>query len=102
MRSALRLIVCIALAGCGQGAGGGGTATTTGDPCAGGLCSSGGGSSQAGSSSSGGNSSSSGGGCAETWSCTPWAKGGDGMFTRTCTDANKCGTTSSKPNEGPV
>jgi hypothetical protein len=47
-------------------------------------------------------SSSSGVVCTEAWSCTPWLQGSDGMYTRTCTDANGCNTTLSKPPEGPV
>ena|GEM_PF-5264387 len=37
--------------------------------------------------------------CIEDWSCTPWSACIAGLQTRTCTDANKCGTTNSKPAE---
>jgi len=40
--------------------------------------------------------------CQEMWGCSAWQKGGDGNYTRTCADANKCGTTAQKPSEGPV
>ena len=37
--------------------------------------------------------------CNESWSCTPWGTGcGDNnLQTRTCTDQNSCGTSSTKP-----
>jgi PGF-pre-PGF domain-containing protein len=38
-------------------------------------------------------------GCAESWSCTEWTVCTNATQTRTCTDANNCGTTSSKPAE---
>jgi len=53
--------------------------------------------------SSGGGGGGGGGGrrtstCAESWSCTEWsACQPNGQTTRTCTDANKCGTAISKP-----
>ncbi len=38
--------------------------------------------------------------CTESWSCTAWsACTAGGTQTRTCTDANACGTTTSKPAE---
>src|SRR5262245_58160320 len=92
----LRFAVCILLVACSSS--GGGPGTTTGETCQQGLCGSGG----SGGSGPGSSSSSTGGGCTESWTCTPWMKGGDGMFTRACTDANACGTTVNKPNEGPV
>ena len=42
------------------------------------------------------------GGCTEAWSCTAWVKQGDGTYTRTCNDVNKCGTTNAEPPLGPV
>src|SRR4051794_7744017 len=70
-------------------------------PCSSGICGSGGGA--GGSSGSGsGPTTTTGGGCAESWSCTPWNKGADGMYARTCTDAAAGGTTAQKPSEGPV
>ncbi len=35
--------------------------------------------------------------CTESWSCGEWSICSGGSQTRTCTDANKCGTTTSKP-----
>lgn len=35
--------------------------------------------------------------CAESWSCTDWGPCTGGLQTRTCTDANTCGTTTSRP-----
>lgn len=61
------------------------------DPCPSGICGGGGAS-----------STSSGGGCAESWVCTPWVVGADGMYSRTCSDQKQCGTTALKPIEGPV
>lgn len=40
--------------------------------------------------------------CAESWSCTAWAPDGSGQYSRTCTDANRCGTTASEPPTGPT
>jgi hypothetical protein len=37
--------------------------------------------------------------CAESWSCTAWSSCNNSSQTRTCTDANACGTTTSKPAE---
>ena len=37
--------------------------------------------------------------CTESWSCTEWSPCSSGIRTRTCTDANSCGTTTSKPTE---
>jgi hypothetical protein len=37
--------------------------------------------------------------CTESWSCTGWGDCVDGNQTRTCNDANNCGTTVSKPEE---
>ena len=37
--------------------------------------------------------------CQESWSCTAWSACSGGTQTRTCTDANSCGTTTSKPIE---
>ncbi|MBI2548531.1 hypothetical protein HYW21_04230 [Candidatus Woesearchaeota archaeon] len=50
----------------------------------------------------GGGSSSGGGGggiakCAENWSCSSWSACAGGQQIRSCTDANKCNTTKSKP-----
>jgi hypothetical protein len=44
----------------------------------------------------------SGGPCVEAWVCSPWTSAGNGMYTRKCDDANACGTTVNKPNEGPI
>ena len=35
--------------------------------------------------------------CALDWRCTPWGYCIDGSQTRTCTDANSCGTNTNKP-----
>lgn len=35
--------------------------------------------------------------CTESWTCISWSSCVNGQQTRTCTDANNCGTTSSKP-----
>jgi hypothetical protein len=40
--------------------------------------------------------------CTESWSCGPWKSSGNGMYSRTCKDANACGTSASKPDEGPI
>lgn len=37
--------------------------------------------------------------CTERWSCTAWSDAANSCGTRTCTDANHCGTTDSKPAE---
>jgi PGF-pre-PGF domain-containing protein len=37
--------------------------------------------------------------CTESWSCTDWSTCIDNQQTRTCTDANSCGTTADKPVE---
>ena len=71
-------------------------------PCSSGICGSGGDSSVNSGSGAGPTTTTGGAGCAESWSCTPWNKGTDGMFTRACTDAAACGTTAQKPGEGPV
>jgi hypothetical protein len=93
-----RLSALLVLAACGSGA-------TKDNPCPMGICTNGsgddGGSSGGGGGGSGGGGSS-GAGCTPAWQCTPWAKQQDGTYTRTCTDQDKCGTTSGKPNEGPV
>jgi hypothetical protein len=93
------LVVVLALTGCGQ------ATETKPTGCTNGICGGTGGStSSAGPSSGTGptSSASSGGGCTEAWSCTPWQKGADGNYTRTCSDASACGTTAGKPPEGPV
>ena len=38
-------------------------------------------------------------GCTESWSCTEWSACTNATQTRTCTDANSCGTISNKPAE---
>jgi hypothetical protein len=90
----------VALAGCGQ------PAQEKQPPCPSGICGTGttggAGGGASGSNGAGAGSSSSGGGCMEAWTCTPWTKGSDGLYSRTCTDANSCGTTATKPPEGPV
>ena len=35
--------------------------------------------------------------CRESWSCTAWSTCSGGTQTRTCTDANSCGTTNDRP-----
>jgi hypothetical protein len=52
-----------------------------------------------GGSPSGGGSSTGGGACTEDWTCISWSACTDGIQNRTCTDGNKCGTTTSKPAE---
>ena len=37
--------------------------------------------------------------CVESWSCTDWSDCSNGVQTRTCTDANACGTTATRPSE---
>lgn len=83
------------------------------DPCPSGICGSGGsagtsagnaGTSQGGDAGNAGNAGNAGAagssGCVEAWLCTPWeTTGSDDNGTRTCTDQNKCGTTSNKPKE---
>jgi hypothetical protein len=39
------------------------------------------------------------GGCTPAWSCTAWSSCPSGTQTRTCTDANNCGTVTNKPAE---
>jgi hypothetical protein len=96
-------ISLVVLAGCGQ------PFQEKQPPCPSGICGTAGGAgggSSSGASGSGGvgssPSSSGTGGCAEAWTCTAWTKGSDGLYSRTCTDANDCGTTAGKPPEGPV
>ena len=36
--------------------------------------------------------------CTESWVCGDWTECNNGMMTRTCTDANKCGGQVNKPN----
>ena len=36
--------------------------------------------------------------CTENWSCTDWTDCADGSQTRTCNDANSCGTTADEPS----
>jgi hypothetical protein len=67
------------------------------NPCPQGICVGGGG--DAGGA---GRDGASGGPCVEAWSCTQWAPSGAGMYTRTCADTNRCGTTATKPSEGPI
>jgi hypothetical protein len=43
-----------------------------------------------------------GGPCVESWICTQWVSIGNSMYTRNCGDNNRCGTTLSKPSEGPI
>ena len=35
--------------------------------------------------------------CTESWTCTAWSACSSGTQTRTCSDSNSCGTTTSKP-----
>ncbi|MBI4451563.1 right-handed parallel beta-helix repeat-containing protein, partial [Candidatus Woesearchaeota archaeon] len=37
--------------------------------------------------------------CQEQWQCTEWSACSSGSRTRTCTDANNCGTSSTRPSE---
>lgn len=37
--------------------------------------------------------------CTESWTCGNWSTCANGQQTRTCTDANSCGTTTNKPIE---
>jgi PGF-pre-PGF domain-containing protein len=37
--------------------------------------------------------------CTESWQCTDWSTCTNSKQTRTCTDANSCGTTAGKPSE---
>ena len=37
--------------------------------------------------------------CTESWSCTDWSTCANNQQSRTCTDANNCGTTTKKPAE---
>jgi hypothetical protein len=90
MRSALVLVAISVIAGCGQ-------AMEKPPPCPAGICGTG-----SGSGGTGPSGSSSSGGCVEAWGCTPWTPIAGGKYTRTCTDADKCGTTADKPPEGPL
>jgi hypothetical protein len=83
------VLACLALAGCAPG-----DDPQKADPCPNGLCGPGG-------TTSGGTGTGSGG-CVEAWTCTPWQQGSDGLYSRTCTDENSCGTTAAKPPEGPI
>ena len=75
-----------------------GTPETADDgPCPGGICGSGSGANGSGGNGSGGND-----GCTPQWTCTDWVQGSDGLYTRTCSDDNACGTDASKPPEGPL
>ena len=101
MRRARVWVVGIALVAAAAGCASKETSSTTSGPCTSGICGSGGESSTASGAGSSMTTTTSGG-CAESWSCTPWSKGADGMYARTCTDAAACGTTAQKPSEGPV
>jgi hypothetical protein len=35
--------------------------------------------------------------CVESWTCSSWSSCSNNQQTRTCTDSNKCGTTTNKP-----
>ena len=61
-----------------------------------------GGKAAVGSGGNGGTGGSADGTCAESWTCTDWSVQSDGKYKRSCTDDKACGTTSSKPTEGPV
>ncbi len=37
--------------------------------------------------------------CTESWACTDWSTCANNQQTKTCTDSNNCGTTTSKPSE---
>lgn len=37
--------------------------------------------------------------CTESWTCTDWSTCTNSQQTKTCTDSNNCGTTTSKPSE---
>lgn len=89
------LVCALGLPSCGPE----GTGTSS-NPCPNGLCGTGG-MDNGSSSASGMNTSSTGSGaCIEAWTCTSWDTGGNGdAATRTCTDANACGTTMGKPIE---
>ena len=94
------LVGALALTSCSSE----GEKTTSSGPCPNGLCGTGGtGAGSSGSGETGGmmNTSSTGSGsCVEAWVCTSWNTGGNGdAATRTCTDANACGTTANKPIE---
>ena len=99
MRGTMIVVGCTLLFACGAG-------STKDDPCPQGICiASGAGADGGGASSSSGGASSSSGGpgtCNAAWTCTAWQKNAQGQYTRTCTDANGCGTASGKPSEGPI
>lgn len=42
------------------------------------------------------------GGCTESWTCSYWQPTDGGTAVRTCADLNGCGTTTSRPNQGPI
>lgn len=94
----------LALVSCDSGE----TGTT--DPCPQGICGSGGNTGGGGDGPGGGGPGGNGqggttssGSCVEAWTCTPWETNGmDDNGTRTCTDANGCGTTNNKPAESAV
>ena len=88
MRAApLLLVLGLGLLGCGE------NPAKNDDPCPQGICGAGGGAT---------GSTTGSGACAEAWSCSAWTKSDGDLYSRTCADANKCGTTNAKPPEGPV
>lgn len=42
------------------------------------------------------------GGCNEQWLCSDWEATAAGTATRTCLDGNGCGTTTTRPTQGPL
>jgi hypothetical protein len=86
------------------GSGGGGTTggTAGGGGTTGGTAGGGGAGASSATAATTGAVSSSSGGCMAAWTCTPWTKGSDGLYSRTCTDENGCTTAAGKPPEGPI
>ncbi|MBM4781993.1 MAG: hypothetical protein GQE15_30295 [Archangiaceae bacterium] len=80
----------------------GGAATAGGTAAAGGASSAGGAASAGGTASAGGAATGGGSACAEAWQCGAWQPSTAGMATRTCIDTNFCGSTATKPSEGPT
>jgi len=40
--------------------------------------------------------------CVESWLCDSWQPAGNNLYSRNCTDNNRCGTTVHKPPVGPI
>ncbi len=94
-----RTVLCLLLVACGNGD------PAKADPCPQGICiapTSADGGPGPGTTGPGGGPAGGPTACVVAWTCTAWEKTPQGQYARSCTDTNKCGTTSGKPVEGPI